>query len=180
MRTVPAPVSAEPPTPANSATHAGTEERRTPNAERRTFENPRTPENPQALLARLQSRWGELPRLALRDFQVALGTALTDSAPVALAESTLTIEMPGDFCRAHELDAALGEQLVALVERLGGVRLRILLRVRSSGAGDDRTRRYQAAAEHPLVKELLRRFEADILAREMISPEEWQGRIAGK
>nr|MBA2480571.1 hypothetical protein [Planctomycetota bacterium] len=39
--------------------------------------------------------------------------------------------------------------------------------------GDDRNSRYQAAQAHPLVKDLVRRFEADIVSREVVTREEW-------
>ncbi len=134
------------------------------------------PDNPQALLARLTSRWAELPRQALRDFQVALGTALTDSRPVGLSGGTLTVEMPADFCTAHGDDPVVRSHLAGLVERIAGTRLELVLRPRTTG-GDVRGRRYQTAAEHPLVKELVTRFEADILAREVMNAEEWRARL---
>jgi len=46
----------------------------------------------------------------------------------------------------------------------------VLLRPRSTAGGDSNARRYRAATEHPLVKELLKRFEADVLAREIVDP----------
>lgn len=139
---------------------------------------PHAPETPQALLARLQSRWGELPRIALRDFQVALGTALTASSPVSVANGTLTIEMPQEFNALHGSDPIIIEQLHLLIERLIGTRLNIVIRndQHTSGESDDRARRYRTSTEHPLVKDLLKRFEADIMAREVMSAEEWRMR----
>ena len=54
--------------------------------------------SPQTLLPALQARWAELARAALREGQVTLAAALTDSTPVALAGDLLTIELPASFC----------------------------------------------------------------------------------
>lgn len=131
---------------------------------------------PQTLLPMLQTRWTELARHAIRDGQVSLAAALTDSAPVSLAGDLLTIELPATFCAQLTIRPELTQQLENLLQVLAGRRLRVLGRPRRGQAGDERTDRYRNAQDHPLVQMLLKRFEADIVAREIIPPDEWQRR----
>lgn len=140
---------------------------------------PRTshpPSTPQTLLPDLQAKWGTLARAALTDGQSVLATGLSDSTPVALANGVLTVEMPEVMGAQLAADPDLAKRLDELVSRIAGCPLRITARTRSgqgSGAVDDRSRRYRAAQDHPLMKALLLNFEADIVAREMIGHNEW-------
>jgi hypothetical protein len=43
---------------------------------------------------------------------------------------------------------------------------------------DERQRRYHAAQEHPLVKEIVQRFGADLVGRELVDVETWLARLA--
>ena len=61
---------------------------------------------------------------------------------------------------------------------LFGRPLRARVTVARPALGDDRTSRYQAAQAHPLVKDLIRRFEADVVSREVIGRTEWLERFA--
>jgi hypothetical protein len=144
-------------------------ERRTSNVERLCG---------QSLLIRLQSRWSELPRQALKQVQIPLATALTDSAPVGLTENVLTIELPADFQPVYAGDPAIQQCLATLIASIAGTPLTIITRTRASAAdlvGGD-ARRYRMATDHPLVKDIIKRFEADILAREVINPQQWERR----
>ena len=127
---------------------------------------------PQALLAHLQARWGGLARAALSEDLVVLATALTDSAPISLASNQLTIELPAAFCAQLDGDPDLARRLRQLVAGIAGRELMIIARPRrGQTGGDERSRRYRSAQEHPLVQALLTRFEADIVARELIDPD---------
>nr|MBA3685864.1 hypothetical protein [Planctomycetota bacterium] len=44
-------------------------------------------------------------------------------------------------------------------------------------AAQDRARRYKEAQNDPVIKELLARFEADIVAREPATRQEWEERL---
>lgn len=131
---------------------------------------------PQTLLPDLQAKWAGLARAALADNQLVLATALTDSAPVALASGVLTVELPEGLVAKLAADPELARRLDALVTRLAGHPLRVAPRARSGqgpGVADDRSRRYRAAQEHPLMKALLQHFEADIVAREQLDHDAW-------
>jgi len=43
---------------------------------------------------------------------------------------------------------------------------------------EDRARRYREAQDDPIVKDLLKRFEADIVAREPGDRQAWQDRLS--
>jgi hypothetical protein len=129
--------------------------------------------SPQTLLPVLQARWAEIARAALREGQVGLAAALTDSAPVALAGDLLTIELPASFCAQLTIRPDLIQQLEGLLQAVAGRRLRVAGRPQRSQAVDERGDRYRTAQEHPLVQLLLKRFEADIVAREIIDHDDW-------
>ena len=91
-----------------------------------------------------------------------LATALTDSAPVALASNQLTVELPAAFCARLDEDPDLARRLRQLVAGVAGRELVIVTRPRrGQTGGDERGRRYRSAQDHPLV-------QADIVARELI------------
>jgi hypothetical protein len=137
------------------------------------------PPSPQTLLPALQARWAEIARAALREGQVGLAAALTDSAPVALAGDLLTIELPASFCSQLTIRPDLMQQLEGLLLAVAGRRLRVAGRPRRGQAVDERGDRYRSAQEHPLVQLLLKRFEADIVAREIIDHDDWLHRHQG-
>ena len=132
--------------------------------------------SPQTLLPHLQAKWDSLARAALTDGQLVLATGLTDSVPVALANGVLTVELPEGLTAKLAGDPDLAKRLDELVSRIAGCPLRIAPRARSGqgpGIADDRSRRYRAAQDHPLMKALLQHFEADIVARELIDHDTW-------
>ena len=165
-----APWSRPAPTPA-AATAPGDAARSAPRAA------PGGEASPQALLPALQARWGDLPRIAMRDQQVELATALATSSPVALAVDLLTVEFAGTFSERYSTAPELQRTLEGLVELLAGRRLRVAARRPGGSGADERGRRYQAAQGNPLVKALLSRFGADIVAREMIARDDWLQRL---
>lgn len=158
--------------PAPTAAPTPTEEPRSPARAAAPAEIP-----PQALLPELQARWGELPRIAMRDQQVELATALATSTPVALAIDLLTVEFAGAFSERYSTTPELQRILEGLVEMLAKRRLRVAARRPGGSGADERGRRYQAAQSNPLVKALQSRFSADIVAREMIARDEWLKRL---
>ncbi len=160
------------PAPAPTAAGAPVDEPRSP-----ARAAPPPDASPQALLPLLQARWGELPRIAMRDQQVELATALATSNPVALAVDLLTVEFAGAFSERFNSAPELQRILEALVELLAGRRLRVVARRPGGSGADERGRRYQAAQANPLVKALLGRFGADIVAREMIARDDWLQRL---
>ncbi len=134
---------------------------------------------PQALLPVLQERWAEVARAAMRDGHVALAAALTDSAPMALAGDLLTIELPVSFCAQLTIRPDLQQQLEGVLLAVAGRRLRVTGRPRRTPAVDERADRYRTAQNHPLVQLLLKRFDADIVAREIIDHDAWLRRQQG-
>ena len=113
----------------------------------------------------------------MRDGQVSLAAALTDSAPVALSGDLLTVELPASFCAQLTIRPDMTQQFEAVLQAVAGRRLRVVGRPRKGQAGDERTDRYRQAQDHPLVQLLMKRFEADIVAREIIPTEEWLRRM---
>lgn len=107
------------------------------------------PPSPQTLLPALQTRWAEVARAALREGQVGLAAALTDSEPVALAGDLLTIELPPSFCSQLTIRPDLMQQLEGLLLAVAGRRLRVAARPRRGQAVDERGDRYRGAQEHP-------------------------------
>ena len=66
-----------------------------------------------------------------------------------------------------------------------GVRFRLVVKLKAGAGGasdtgvtDARQRRYLAAQEHPVVKELMQRFEADLVGRELVDFATWIQRLA--
>ncbi|MBA3707993.1 MAG: hypothetical protein H0W83_04120, partial [Planctomycetes bacterium] len=43
----------------------------------------------------------------------------------------------------------------------------------------DNSSRYQSAQNHPLVRDLVRRFEGDVISREVVGRAEWLERFSG-
>ncbi len=121
-----------------------------------------------------------------------LAAALSEGTAVALVGEALTVEVPPAriaLLADPEQQRVLGSALLAVL----GIRLRLVPRVRSVRGGggggggggdsdepvtDERQRRYKAAQEHPLVRDLMQRFEADLVGRELIDLETWLTRLA--
>ncbi len=133
---------------------------------------------PQTVLPELQQRWAEVAQAAMRDGQPIIGGALSGSRPVSLANGTLVIESPADFCDRVDVDPLLMQSLVSLVAQVCGHRLDIRVRP-PVDTGGGRSARYQAAEAHSLVQALRKRFAADIVTREPITREEWMRRAQG-
>lgn len=47
----------------------------------------------------------------------------------------------------------------------------------NEAASDDRIRRYEQALTDPMVQDLLKRFEADIISREVGDEQTWQDKL---
>jgi hypothetical protein len=125
-------------------------------------------------LSEAQARWGEGARAALGGGKPALAAAVTGTRLVALEGDLLTIEEPvGRSPGLADMATDLEHHLSALFGRP----LRGRVTVARPALGDDRASRYQAAQAHPLVKDLVRRFEADVISREVVGRAEWLERF---
>lgn len=142
-------------------------------------------------LATLQPRWGELVRQLLQGGLPLVSAAIGDSTPVGLSADALTITAPA--ARQGVLTDPEQQRMVTnACSAVFGRRLRLVVRTSGAtlggGAGggvggqpavtDERQRRYQAAQEHPVVKEILQRFGADLVGRELVDVETWLARLA--
>ena len=111
--------------------------------------------------------------------------ALGEATPVAATSEQLTVEAPAGRTAVltdPEQQRVVGNACLALF----GARLRLVVRPRAGKLGpqpavtDERQRRYQAAQEHPVVRELMQRFEADLVGRELVDLQTWLGRLAAE
>lgn len=114
-----------------------------------------------------------------------VAAALGDGQAIALVADQLTVECPP--ARLTVLTDPEQQRMVASAcQVLFGTRLRLVVRAKAGKDGgqpavtDERQRRYQAAQEHPAVRELMQRFEADLVGRELIDLETWLGRLAAE
>ena len=136
-------------------------------------------------LAALQPRWSELVRQLLQGGLPLVSAALGDSTPVTLSADVLTITTPA--ARLAILSDPEQQRLVAnACLAVFGRRLRLVVRAGGANVGgqpavtDERQRRYQAAQEHPVVKEILQRFGADLVGRELVDVQTWLARLAAE
>ena len=136
-------------------------------------------------LATLQSRWGELVRQLLQGGLPLVAAAIGDSTPVTLSTDSLTITAPP--ARLSVLTDPEQQRMVAnACLAVFGRRLRLVVRAGGATVGgqpavtDERQRRYQAAQEHPVVKEILQRFGADLIGRELVDVQTWLARLAAE
>ena len=139
-------------------------------------------------LATLQPRWGELVRQLLQGGLPLVAAAIGDSTPVALSGDALTITSPA--ARLGILTEPEQQRMVAnACLAVFGRRLRLVVRAGGPASGklagqpavtDERQRRYQAAQEHPVVKEILQRFGADLIGRELVDVQTWLARLAAE
>ena len=140
---------------------------------------------PAGTLADIAGRWGELGQHLLRAGAPLLAAALGEATPVAATSEQLTVEAPAGRMAVltdPEQQRVVGNACLALF----GARLRLVVRPRAGKLGaqpavtDERQRRYQAAQEHPVVRELMQRFEADLVGRELVDLQTWLGRLAAE
>jgi hypothetical protein len=94
---------------------------------------------------------------------------------VAFEDGILTIVADDGRAMPPDLDTRLRPYLALLGAR--GVRVGA---PPAASGGDERARRWQAAQGHPLVKEMIRRFEGDVIGREVATREEWLSRLERK
>lgn len=143
------------------------------------------PAAPAGTLSDITGRWGELGQHLLRAGAPLLAAALGEATPVAATSDQLTVEAPAarmTVLTDPEQQRVVGNACLALF----GARLRLVVRPRAGKLGaqpavtDERQRRYQAAQEHPVVRELMQRFEADLVGRELIDLQTWLGRLAAE
>ncbi len=134
-------------------------------------------------LATLQPRWSELVRQLLQGGLPLVAAAIGDSTPVAVQAEALTISAP--LTRHGVLTDPEQQRMVAnACLAVFGRRLRLVVRAGGAMVGDqpaitdERQRRYHAAQEHPLVKEIVQRFGADLVGRELVDVETWLARLA--
>lgn len=136
-------------------------------------------------VAAIAARWGELGQHLLRAGAPLLAAAIAESTAAALAGDQLTIDTP-----PHRVAVLSDAEQVRVVGNgclaVFGTRLRVVVRNRggkgpdSTGVTDERQKRYLAAQQHPAVRELMQRFEADLVGRELVDLETWLARITAE
>jgi hypothetical protein len=82
------------------------------------------------------------------------------------------------------MDAEQQRLLTGAVAAISGLRPRIAIRtaggaVMADPIADERKRRYAVAAAHPLVQEIVKRFQAELVGQEIIELEAWLSRLSG-
>jgi hypothetical protein len=90
---------------------------------------------------------------------------------MALEGERLTLE--SDRPMPADLDA----RLIPCLAAIGVGALRATVVAPTASGGDERAKRWQAAQAHPFVRELIKRFEGDIISREAATREEWVRRL---
>ena len=112
-------------------------------------------------------------------------TAIGESTVAAVGGDTLTIDCPA--ARVLLLNDPEQQRLVASAcQALFGVRLRLVVRTAAGSRGaqgavtDERQRRYQAAEEHPVVRDLKKLFDAELVGRELVDLGTWLARLAAE
>jgi hypothetical protein len=119
-------------------------------------------------------------RRVLRDGQPALAAALGEAAPLAVDHAAVTASAPPARLPALEAPAAQ-RALMAAFQAVLGLPLQLVVRPGAPAeAGGERMKRWREASDHPLVKELMRRFEAEPVHRELLARDEWLARLAAE
>ena len=117
-------------------------------------------------------RWRDLARHALSLGELDLGTALAGSQVTALTTTTIAIS-----CERPLPESEL-PRLRQHLASLGIGHLQPVITVTLPGReGDSRARKLTEAKNHPLVKDALKRFEADVHLFESVTRAEWQARL---
>ena len=127
----------------------------------------------------MQKRWQALARTVLLQGQAALAAVLTGTTLIAIDDGVLTIEVaagstppPADFADQ------LRPHLSTLASPSGAsAALRLTIVHAADPAGDDRSNRFHAAQSHPLVRDLLKRFEGEVIRTDLESRAEWLARL---
>ncbi len=114
-----------------------------------------------------------------------VSAAVGDSTPLSLSGDVVTISAPA--ARHAVLNDPEQQRMIANAGlAVFGRRLRLVVRAGDARVGDqpaltdERQRRYHAAQEHPLVKEIVQRFGADLVGRELVDVETWLARLAAE
>ena len=116
-------------------------------------------------------RWRDLARHALSLGELDLGTALAGSQVTALTTTTIAIS-----CERPLPESEL-PRLRQHLASLGIGHLQPIITVTLGPGGDSRARKLTEAKNHPLVKDALKRFEADVHLFETVTRAEWQARL---
>ncbi len=127
----------------------------------------------------VQGRWNDVVRRVLRDGHPALAAALGEAAAIAVDAATITATAPPARLPALE-DARAQQALMAAFQAVLGLPLQLLPRPGAAAAapGAERMQRWREATDHPLVKDIMRRFEAEPVHRELIARGDWLARLA--
>ena len=138
------------------------------------------------LLATVTARWGELGQHLLRLGAPLLAVAIAEAKPVGLSGDQLIIAVPANRVPLL-LDPEQTRVIAGACIALFSQRLRLVIRGTAEVSDplrtvvtDERSRRYQAAQEHPVVRELIQRFEAELVGRELIDVKTWLARLAAE
>jgi hypothetical protein len=133
----------------------------------------------------ITARWSELGQHLLRAGAPLLAAAAAESTATALTGDLLSLETPPGRVAVltdPEQLRVVGNACLAVF----GTRLKIAARSRggkgpdSTGVVDERQKRYLAAQQHPAVRDLMQRFEADLVGRELVDLETWLARITAE
>ncbi len=123
-----------------------------------------------------------MPRALLTAGLPLAAAAFGDGTPTALEGDTLTVAV-----QARHATALRDAEQLRLIAAVAGSALGRSLQIRLSAVGgsgeevlDERQRRYRDAERHPLVQELLKRFEGDLTTREMVDFTTWLERLANE
>ncbi len=123
-----------------------------------------------------------MPRALLSAGLPLAAAAFSEGRPTGLKGDELTIAVQVRHAAALR-DA---EQLRLIAGVVGSVLGRsVTLRLAATGGNgeevlDERQQRYRDAERHPLVQELLKRFEGDLTTREMVDFGTWLDRVAAE
>ena len=133
----------------------------------------RSAETPELLA--LRQSWGAVARHLLAGGLPLLMSAWNESQALSLIDGTLVLEVPQKRLAILQ-DEAQQSFLASAIASIIHQRPRLVLRTQGStddAPTDDRSRRYRTAEAHPLVQDLMKRFQAELTGRELVDLETW-------
>ncbi len=137
-------------------------------------------------MERIVADWASLGQQLLKAGAPLLAAAIGDATPTALSGDQLTLAAPP--ARIALLSDPEQQRVIAAAgTAVFGLRFRLVVKLKAGAGGssdtgvtDARQRRYLAAQEHPVVKELMQRFEADLVGRELVDFATWIQRLTAE
>lgn len=123
-----------------------------------------------------------MPRALIAAGLPLAAAAFSAGRPTALVNGELTVTIPARQAAALR-DADQMRLVAGVVSSVLGQTVTLRL-VGEGASGDDaldeRQRRYRDAERHPLVQEILKRFEGDLTSRELVDLATWLDRVAAE